>query len=125
MWRASVLTSPFGLTEPLFVPAYWNPPSIFHLVETTRFDIESLIFTFAIGGVGAVLYNVLTRQTLRPMAQVEREQPHHSMHRAALLLPIIVFPILYFSPCCLDCSEPVCLSGAGSASAGEASAWEE
>ena len=25
MLRASLLTMPFGLVEPLFVPAYWNP----------------------------------------------------------------------------------------------------
>jgi hypothetical protein len=42
---ASLLTTPFGLTEPLFVPAYWSPPSPFDLARTTGFDIESLIFT--------------------------------------------------------------------------------
>ena len=29
MLRASVPTAAFGLTEPIFVPAYWNPPSLF------------------------------------------------------------------------------------------------
>jgi len=24
----SILTAPFGLIEPLFVPEYWNPPSL-------------------------------------------------------------------------------------------------
>lgn len=55
---ASLFTAPFGLTEPLFVPGYWNPPSLFDLAQRTGFDIESLIFCFAIGGVGAVLYVV-------------------------------------------------------------------
>jgi len=27
LW-ASLLAMPFGLTEPLFVPRYWNPPSL-------------------------------------------------------------------------------------------------
>src|SRR6516165_6513605 len=58
----SVLTMPFGLTEPIFVPQYWNPPSLFDLAQRTGFDIESLIFSFAIGGVGAILYNILTRR---------------------------------------------------------------
>jgi hypothetical protein len=48
LW-ASALTAPFGLTEPLFVPAYWNPPSLLDLAQRTGFDIESLIFCFAIG----------------------------------------------------------------------------
>lgn len=55
MLRASLLTMPFGLTEPLFVPAYWSPPSLFDLARTTGFDIESFIFSFGIGGIGAVL----------------------------------------------------------------------
>ncbi len=50
MVRASLLTMPFGLTEPLFVPEYWNPPSLFGLAQRTGFDVESLIFCFAIGG---------------------------------------------------------------------------
>ena len=42
LW-ASVLTTPFGLTEPLFIPRYWNPPSLFGLAQRTGFDLESLI----------------------------------------------------------------------------------
>jgi hypothetical protein len=44
LW-ASALTAPFGLTEVLFVPEYWNPPSLFDLAHRTGFDIESLILT--------------------------------------------------------------------------------
>src|SRR6266705_981496 len=63
-----ISTMPFGLTELLFVPRYWNPPSLFDLAQRTGFDLESLIFCFAIGGVGAVLYNVLTHQDLEPIS---------------------------------------------------------
>lgn len=28
---ASLLTTPFGLSEPLFVPEYWSPPRLFDL----------------------------------------------------------------------------------------------
>ena len=31
MLKMSLITMPFGLTEPLFVPQYWNPPSLFDL----------------------------------------------------------------------------------------------
>src|SRR3989338_10389481 len=55
LW-ASILTAPFGLTEPLFVPEYWNPPSLFNLAAKTGFDIESIIFCFSIGGIGVILY---------------------------------------------------------------------
>jgi hypothetical protein len=78
---ASALTMLFGLTEPLFVPRYWDPPSLFDLAQRTGFDIESLIFSFAIGGVGAVLYNIVTRQELRPVGLRERRKHRHRYHR--------------------------------------------
>ncbi len=96
MWRTSAATALFGLTEPLFVPAYWNPPSLFELARQTGFDIESLIFSFAIGGIGVVLYNTLARQHLVPVAAEERSKPHHRIHLAALLVPFVLFVPLYF-----------------------------
>jgi len=54
IWQTSLVTMPFGLTEPLFVPSYWNPPTLFDLAQRTRFDVKSLIFCFAIGGTGAL-----------------------------------------------------------------------
>ena len=62
MWKTSLFMAPFGLTEPLFVPEYWNPPSLFDLAQRTGFDIESIVFSFAIGGIGAVLYNLVMRR---------------------------------------------------------------
>ena len=68
MWRVSLVTAALGLTEPIFVPEYWNPPSLFELAQRTGFDIESLIFSFAIGGIGAVLYNALTQRPFGPVS---------------------------------------------------------
>lgn len=98
MLRASLATALFGLSEPLFVPEYWNPPSLFNLAQTTGFDIESFIFCFGIGGIGAVLYSVLTRQDTQPLPIEERRQPLHRKHFIALATPFIAFPILYFFP---------------------------
>lgn len=98
MWWASLFTAPFGLTEPLFVPEYWNPPSLFDLAQRTGFDIESLIFCFAIGGIGAVLYNVFTGKTTAMVSHDERCSPRHRYHRFALVSPFLAFPLLYFLP---------------------------
>lgn len=98
MWRVSLATMPFGLTEPLFVPAYWNPPSLFDLARKTGFDLESLVFCFAIGGVASVLYNALTRHQPATMALLERELHRHRWHRAALVVPIVTFIGLYWLP---------------------------
>lgn len=95
---ASLLTAPFGLTEPLFVPAYWNPPSLFDLATRTGFDIESFIFSFGIGGVGVVLYQVLTRSAQRRSDHHERHHARHRFHRWALISPFLVFVALHALP---------------------------
>lgn len=97
MWT-SLFTAPFGLTEPLFVPEYWNPPSLFDLAQRTGFDIESLIFCFGIGGVGAVLYNVFTGKDIAVVSHEEHCSPRHRYHRLALASPFLLFPLLYFWP---------------------------
>jgi hypothetical protein len=94
----SLFTAPLGLTEPLFVPSYWSPPSLFDLARTTGFDIESLIFSFGIGGIGAVLYNLLTGRELVDVMNAERHLRHHRMHEGALIVPFVSFPILYSLP---------------------------
>lgn len=98
MWRVSAITALFGLTEPLFVPAYWLPPSLFDLAQRTRFDVESVIFSFAIGGIGVVLYNALTRTHLAPVPAAVHREPLHRFHAMALLIPAITFVPLAFLP---------------------------
>ena len=95
MWQASIATALFGLTEPLFVPAYWSPPSLFELARRTGFDVESLIFAFAIGGIGTVLYSTITRRHIEPLSPAERAAPIHRLHLAALLVPFVSFVPLY------------------------------
>jgi hypothetical protein len=98
MLKASFAMAPFGLTEPLFVPEYWNPPSLFDLAQRTGFDVESVIFSFAIGGIAAVLYNLVMRRTPAPMAAHERDDRRHRFHKLAVALPFVLFPVLYFLP---------------------------
>lgn len=97
LW-ASVFTAPFGLTEPIFVPEYWMPPSLFDLALRTGFDIESLIFSFGIGGVGVVLYNVGAGLHVEPVDEGYKRQPLHQRHKWAIAAPFLAFPALYFFP---------------------------
>lgn len=96
LW-ASVSMTPFGLTEPLFVPEYWNPPSLFDLAQKTGFDIESVVFSFAIGGIGSVLYSSVMRARLKPL-EPQGHHHRHRWHRLALATPFALFAILYFLP---------------------------
>ena len=97
LW-ASALTAPFGLTEPLFVPAYWNPPSLFDLAQRTGFDIESLIFSFAIGGLAAAGYRAVSPAVESTLNHPMRKTANHRWHLAALLSPFVVFVVLWAAP---------------------------
>lgn len=98
MLRVSLWTSLLGFSEPIFVPEYWNPPSLFDLAQRTGFDIESLIFCFAIGGIGAVMYNALAGGGLAEVPHEERHAERHRWHRLAISAPFLAFPLLYFLP---------------------------
>src|SRR3989338_6607436 len=97
LWT-SLFTMPFGLTEPLFVPLYWSPPSLFDLASKTGFDIESLIFSFAIGGLGAVLYESAFKTRHQKMDKHEMHNRRHNFHLLALTSPAIIFiPLMLFT----------------------------
>lgn len=95
MFWISLFTMPAGLTEPLFVPEYWNPPSLFNLAQTTGFDIESLIFSFSIGGIGSVLYELIVKTRHKKLSAQEKHSKMHRFHPLALFSPLIAFLILY------------------------------
>ncbi len=90
LW-ASILTTPFGLTEPLFVPEYWNPPSLFDLAQRTGFDIESLIFCFGIGGLGVVMYDLIFKVEHVEMDWSEKHSQRHRLHFWTLISPVLIF----------------------------------
>lgn len=91
MLSISFGTMLLGFTEPLFVPEYWNPPTLFDLAQRTGFDIESLIFTFAIGGIGSVLYRVIYKKNITKMEINEMKSSRHKLHIYILISPIPIF----------------------------------
>lgn len=95
MLVVSLFTMLFGLTEPLFVPAYWHPPSLFNLASTTGFDIESFIFSFAVGGIGATIYESVFGAKYVKMSMHEMHSKRHRYHRLAILSPVIAFALLH------------------------------
>ncbi len=97
LW-SSVLTAPFGLTELLFVPRYWDPPSLFDLAYRTGFDIESLIFCFAIGGLAVSAYRALTPAAEHVLQPKDRTARRHRWHLAALVSPFLVLLVLLRFP---------------------------
>lgn len=97
MLTVSLWTSLLGLTEPLFVPEYWNPPSLFDLAHQTGFDIESLIFSFGIGGIAVVLYERIFRAQHEIMPASAHHASRHRFHLWAILSAPIIFVVLAFT----------------------------
>jgi hypothetical protein len=94
MLKMSWITMPFGLTEFLFVPEYWHPPSLFDLAIKTGFDLESLIFSFEIGGIGTALYNLIFKRRYVEFPNTERSHSRHSVHVYMLFVPVVIFVAL-------------------------------
>ena len=84
----SILGLPFGFSEFLFVPEYWNPPSLFELIHRLGFGIESLMFAFFVSGIASVLYETLFHKCLR------RINTSYKTHILPYTLAISVFLLL-------------------------------
>jgi hypothetical protein len=96
MFWVGLATIPLGLTEPLFVPEYWSPPSMFDLASKTGFDIESLIFAFAVGGIVAVLYEFFIKVRHKKIKEKKGFVKRHKFGVIGLISPLIVFMSFYF-----------------------------
>lgn len=89
--RVSLWSMTFGVAEPFFVPRYWSPPTLWDLAGRTGFDVESLIFSFANGGVLFAIYDVIFRRR-RTSSRDVREHPEKPLaHRVAVFFPPALF----------------------------------
>lgn len=95
MLIVSLWTSLFGFTEPIFVPEYWSPPSLFDLAARTGFDIESFLFSFGVGGLAVVLYERIFQPKHKTVAAYERQHPRHRYHLWTLLSGPVIFLLLW------------------------------
>ncbi|MCL6096603.1 MAG: lycopene cyclase domain-containing protein [Patescibacteria group bacterium] len=96
MLKISLFTSLLGFTEPFFVPKYWNPSTLFDLAQKTRFDIESLIFAFAVGGIATEIYELIWKGRHIKLTHMQMQNPRHRFHRLALVSAPISFLFFYF-----------------------------
>lgn len=94
MLLVSVVTSFMAFLEPVFIPAYWTPPSLFDLASKTLLDIESFIFLFAVGGIASVLYEAILDGELQKVSTNKVHGRRRSLHLASLLSMPILFSLL-------------------------------
>jgi hypothetical protein len=85
MLLISLVSAPFGLTEALFIPEYWSPPSLFNLAVSTGFDIESILYCFSTGGIIAAVASIMG-------GRHDRESLHRAS-KAPLIQTLIQFAV--------------------------------
>lgn len=95
MLSVSFWTALTGLAEPIFVPEYWLPPSLFDLALNTGFDIESVIFSFGTGGIAVIIYEWIFR-TSHESIPISKRHGHHHLHIFALFATPIIFLVLFW-----------------------------
>ncbi len=61
MLIASLIITPAALSEVFFVPGYWLPDTI----GNPKLSIEDFIFSFAVGGIVAVIYELFMKRKVR------------------------------------------------------------
>jgi Lycopene cyclase len=89
--RVGLVTALTGLAEPLFVPDYWNPPTLFDLGQRTGFDIESFLQNFTAGANATAIYGAVRRRARGRAAIAERDCSRNRYHR----LTLAVFPLVF------------------------------
>lgn len=92
----SVGTMPLALTEPLFVPRYWNPPTLWNLARRSGFDLESFVFCFAVGGIVFAAYDLIFKAAPLQSIAHERHRGRHRHHLLAVLSAPALFIALLF-----------------------------
>lgn len=94
MFRVSFWTMWLALTEPMFVPEYWSPLTLFNLARRTGFDLESFIFCFAVGGIAVIIYDSIFRARPVKMLEQEHNKARHRFHFWIVISAPLVFLIL-------------------------------
>lgn len=93
---SSLLFLPFGLTEPLFVPEYWNPVVLVKFFGL--FYIESFLWCFFTGGIVAVLYEEVFKRKLE-ITNYDKKVRFHAyfIYVSMIMTVIVMISIKYFT----------------------------
>jgi len=87
----TLIAAPMALTNLLFVPEYWTPPSLFDLDQKIRVGIEDFLWAAAVGGIAAVVGEILLKERLATVRKAR-----HKRHYAPFVVAALVFVGLRF-----------------------------
>lgn len=78
----SLLSTPPALFEILYVPSYWQPVTLFDI----PIGVEGFFYSFSIGGVAAVSYELFARKRLKKIV-------HYSNKTPTIAVLLLVLPV--------------------------------
>jgi hypothetical protein len=85
----TLISAPMALTNILFVPQYWTPPSLFDLDQKIRVGMEDFLWAAAVGGIASVVAEILLKEKLSVMRRAARKR-----HFAPFVVVVVVFIVL-------------------------------
>jgi hypothetical protein len=85
----TLIAAPMALTSLLFVPQYWTPESLFNLDARIRVGIEDFLWAGAVGGISAVVGEILLHDRLSEIRSRRRTR-----HYAPFVFIVVVFGLL-------------------------------
>lgn len=83
---------PFGMTEFFYVPEYWNPPTLFNLVEKVGFGLESILFAFFVGGISSVVFLTVFKNWNQGYVFSKKSFKYYVISYFAYIFLELVFP---------------------------------
>ncbi len=85
----TLVSMPFALTSLLFIPQYWQPPSLFNLDTRFHVGIEDFLWAGAVGGIASILGEYILKERL-----AETRRSHRRIHYAPFVVVGILFLVL-------------------------------
>lgn len=87
---ATCVGLPFGFIDYFLVPDYWNPPSLFGLMQRYSVGVESFMFMALMSGISAVSYEFATGKKLVRLSKSKRPP----LVLAPFVVALFVFALL-------------------------------
>ncbi|MEO6728320.1 MAG: lycopene cyclase domain-containing protein [Candidatus Dojkabacteria bacterium] len=95
----SLLALPFAFLEWLFVPFYWNPRSVGQFtIGSSIFDIESIFFCIAFGGIASICYEMFLSKRERKLSRKKSVDRKFILKITAIYTLIMIVLAVLFQP---------------------------
>lgn len=93
IFQMGLIGLPFALTETFFYPDYWEPRSLFSLIERIGFGLEDLLFVFGLAGLTSTIYPFMFGKSLASLGS-QRQSPSQILSIIVLFFGVIAGLVL-------------------------------